>query len=116
MAETKVKKNKKTEDKPAEPVSKYAAILTAPRVTEKANVLMQKNVYVFEIPITSGKREVIKAVKDMYKVTPVRVNTVSGNKKSFVIRGKRGSKMSTKKAYVYLKEGDKIELFEGGGA
>ena len=108
MAETKAKKNKKVEEKPAEAVSKYAAVLTAPRVTEKANVLMQKNVYVFEIPVTSGKREVMKAVKDMYKVTPIRVNTVSGNKKNFIVRGKRGSKTGTKKAYVYLKEGDKI--------
>jgi len=67
-------------------------------------------VYVFEIAPKANKKDVAQAVKEQYKVTPVKVTTVTTPAKRTVVRGKRGTKASFKKAYIYLKKGDKIEI------
>ena len=88
-------------------------ILKNPRITEKATVLVEKNAYTFNVASDATKSEIIKAIKALYKVTPVAVRTVNVPKKTTMPRGKRGKMGVTgggKKAYVYLKKGDKIEV------
>jgi len=86
--------------------------LLRPRVTEKATALSVAKVpsYVFEIPKGYNKNEVKKAVKEVYGVTPSRVNITKTASKKVFIRGKRGVKSGVIKAVVYLKKGDKIEF------
>ena len=82
-----------------------------PRITEKAAILADKqNVYVFEVSSEATTASVAASVKASYKVTPVKVNMARVAAKRVVVRGKRGVKSGSKKAYVYLKKGDKIEL------
>ena len=85
-------------------------ILKHPRITEKAAILAEKNVYTFEVDPHAGKIEIARAVKQIYNVEPVRVNIIKLPAKKVMIRGKRGVKSAVKKALVYLKEGDKIEF------
>lgn len=88
-------------------------ILTAPRITEKATDLVAKNVYTFDVASSATKSEIIKAVKAAYKVTPLSVRTITIPTKVTMPRGRRGkpgTKAGGKKAYVYLKKGDKIEV------
>jgi large subunit ribosomal protein L23 len=86
-------------------------VLLRPRVTEKASQkAMEDNVYIFEIPKTATKREVKKAVTDFYKVVPVKIATIAIPRKEVFVRGKKGFTGGGKKAYVYLKKGDKIEF------
>lgn len=86
-------------------------VLVRPRITEKAAIGADKhNVYVFEVTPNATKPSVAASVKAQYKVTPVKVNIAMRPAKSVFVRGKRGTKSSLKKAYVYLKKGDKIEL------
>ncbi len=86
-------------------------VLLAPRVTEKAALSADKNnVYVFEVMKTATKRSIAISVKETYKVTPVKVSVVNVKPRAVFVRGKRGFKNGMKKAYVYLKKGDKIEL------
>ena len=102
---TKEKKQKKEEEKP---VAK--TVLKSPRITEKAVIASEaKGMYAFNVTANATKRSVAEAVKAQYKVTPIRVNLlpVPGKK---VFRGKWGVKKGGKKAYVYLKKGDKIEF------
>lgn len=89
--------------------SKYADILLRPRITEKANLMAGENVHAFEIAPKATKKEVAEAVKAFYKVVPVKIRMVKNPPKKVFIRGKKGTKPGVKKAYVYLKEGDKIE-------
>ncbi len=89
--------------------SKYADILLRPRITEKANLMAGENVHAFEIAPKATKKEVVEAVKAFYKVVPVKIRMVKNPAKKVFIRGKKGTKPGVKKAYVYLKEGDKIE-------
>ncbi len=58
----------------------------------------------------AGKAQVSKAVSEIYKVEPVKVNIVKNPSKRVFVRGKKGVKSGVKKAYVYLKKGDKIEV------
>jgi len=87
-----------------------SSVLLRPRITEKATVSSEKSVYVFEIAADATKTAVAKAVKDLYKVTPVKVSTVTVPAKQTVVRGKRGTKAGYKKAYIYLKKGETIEI------
>ncbi|MEJ0001998.1 MAG: 50S ribosomal protein L23 [bacterium] len=85
-------------------------IITNPRVTEKASMLMEGNAYVFDVAANANKTEIKKAIFQIYKVKPVRVNMLSVKDKEIVVRGKKGIKSGGKKAVVYLKAGDKIEF------
>lgn len=90
--------------------TKYANVLKRPRITEKASFLNQSNVFAFEIDNAAGKKEVAAAVRAFYGVTPEKVTVVRTPAKKIFFRGKKGSKSSMKKAYVYLKKGDTINL------
>jgi large subunit ribosomal protein L23 len=85
-------------------------ILLRPRITEKATVQNEKNAYVFEIDAKANKTDVSNAIFENYKVHPLSVNITKTPAKKVFVRGKIGKKAAIKKAYVYLKEGDKIEI------
>lgn len=90
---------------------KAANVLVKPRITEKAVIGADKNgVYVFEVSSQATKKSIAASVKALYKVTPVKVRTAKIMPKAVFVRGKRGVKKGGRKAYVYLKKGDKIEL------
>ena len=86
------------------------AIIKNPRVTEKAALLQDKGVYVFNVEKDATKTEIAKQIMAVYGVTPVRVTTARNAKKTTFIRGRKGEKAGIKKAYVYLKDGDKITV------
>jgi len=90
--------------------SKYANILLRPRITEKASAITEKGIYTFEVAGTATKKDVSAAVRAYFEVTPRKVTMVRNPAKRVIVRGKRGVKPGVKKAYVYLKEGDKINL------
>ena len=83
--------------------------LKRPHITEKATSLSESNIYTFEIERTATKTDVSKSIKELYKVVPVRINIVNIPPKNVFTRGKKGVKSGLKKAYVYLKAGDKID-------
>jgi large subunit ribosomal protein L23 len=86
-----------------------SSILIHPHITEKASFSAERSVYVFNINPKSTKADVTKAFKEKYKTSPVKVSTVTIPAKNVFVRGKRGKKSGYKKAYVYLKKGEKIE-------
>lgn len=85
-------------------------VLIGARVTEKAAIASEKNVYVFNVATDATKNEIKKEVKRIYKVSPIKVNVINSTGKKTFIRGKKGSKSDTRKAYVFLKDGDSINL------
>jgi large subunit ribosomal protein L23 len=90
----------------------HGTILIDPRITEKAAYLNEKGVYVFNVSMSATKREVADAVQAVYKVTPRTVRLAAVPKKRVQTRGTNrwGSTRGGKKAYVYLKKGDTIEI------
>lgn len=89
-------------------------IIRRPLNSEKGTALNEKfNVYLFEVLRTANKLEIRMAVEKLFGVKVTAVRTVNGRGKN-VRRGlQAGRKRSFKKAYVTLKEGERIALFEG---
>lgn len=93
--------------------SNLSSVLKNPRITEKGAIISGiNNVYPFDIDTRATKKDVIEAIKMIYKVTPVKVAVITVPSKKVISRknGKKGIKSGGKKAYVYLKKGDKIEF------
>lgn len=86
-------------------------VLIEPHITEKATYLTDDGVYTFVVDEQANKLQIKQAVKDVYGVSVRKVRIVNLPKKRVQSRrGKPGTKGGMKKAYVYLKEGDSIEL------
>lgn len=85
-------------------------VLLKPHITEKATISSEHSVYVFKVDRRSNAKDVQKAFSEKYKVNPLKVNTVTIPAKSVFTRGKRGKKAGYKKAYIYLKKGEKVEI------
>ena len=110
---------KKTEEKESKPVfvgkasSVAYASLLEPWITEKSHASAATGKYIFKVHGSANKQTVRRAIKDLYQVTVVGVNMVTIHPKKRVYGRSTGWKAGFKKAIVTLKEGDKIELFEG---
>ena len=87
-------------------------ILHAPRVTEKAAYMAEMGCYVFNVSPSANKAAVAAAVRELFKVTPRKVTLAAIPRKRRQSRGtnRMGVSAGGKKAYVYLKKGEKIEL------
>jgi len=92
-------------------------ILLIPKVSEKSFKLAGTNVYMFNVPIDANKIQIKAAVESEYKVTVLKVNVAvaKGKVKKSFRKGQQpvdGVRKNTKRAYVTLKDGDKIPFFE----
>ena len=87
-------------------------IVISPRITEKGAYLSAVGAYVFNVGVAANKREIAEAIHTLYKVAPRKVTVVNTPRKRVSTRGtnRKGQTAATKKAYVYLKQGDTIEL------
>ncbi len=88
-------------------------ILVEPWITEKSHAGLADNKYVFRITRQATKAEVKKAIEGFYKVKVEKVAVMNFIPKKRVYGRFEGTKSAIKKAIVTLKEGDKIELFQG---
>ncbi|MBC8288145.1 MAG: 50S ribosomal protein L23 [Nitrospinae bacterium] len=89
-------------------------IIEKPLVTEKGSgMLAEGNWVLFRVHPEANKIQIREAVQKIFDVKVLHVNTqvVRGKRKRF---GKAmGQSKNWKKAMVQLKEGEKIEIFEG---
>ncbi len=67
-------------------------------------------VYAFAVSDRATKPEIKALVKRLYKITPQKVSILNVKPKSLVYRGRAGERSGYKKALVYLKPGEKLEL------
>jgi large subunit ribosomal protein L23 len=90
-------------------------VVIEPIVSEKSYALLEQNVYTFRVHPDASKPEIGDAIERIFDVRVLKVNTLNrGGKRR---RNRRswtyGKRSDTKRAYVTLAEGDRIELFEG---
>ena len=87
-------------------------VLKHARITEKATMHSEQGVYTFNVAQSATKIDVKKAVFSLYKVTPrmVRILKVPTKVRRNAKTGKTGVTTIGKKAYVYLKKGETINL------
>jgi large subunit ribosomal protein L23 len=85
-------------------------VIIAPRITEKAAYGGSVRMYTFDVNPTANKTQIARAIKAIYGVVPAEVNTIVSKAKNVFVRGRWGKTTKTKKAMVFLREGDSIEL------
>lgn len=89
-----------------------------PRATEKAYNAQTQNKYIFYVPKNASKQAIAKAIAETFKVTVVDVQVLS--RKGKATRFSRGKhaypgitfRQDHKVAYITVKAGDKIPVFE----
>ncbi|XKT74702.1 MAG: 50S ribosomal protein L23 [Patescibacteria group bacterium UBA2163] len=88
------------------------SVLVRPHITEKAAQATAQNVYTFEVRKNATKADIASAVKAVYNVTPVKVGIVKipASRVRLRTRPGYGKRSGMKKAYIYLKEGDRIDF------
>ena len=92
--------------------------MITPRATEKAYVAQSQNTYIFFVPKAATKQAIAKAIAEEFKVTVTDVRTA--NRKGKATRFSRSKhaypgityRQDHKVAYITVKEGDKIPVFE----
>lgn len=92
--------------------------MITPRATEKAYIAQSQNTYIFFVPKAATKQAIAKAIAEEFKVTVTDVRTA--NRKGKATRFSRGKhaypgityRQDHKVAYITVKEGDKIPVFE----
>jgi len=89
---------------------KGGQVIRSPRVTEKATILQNKGIFVFNVAKNANAAAVKKDIQDLYKVTPLKVNIINLPKKNVSFRGISGRHGGGKKAYVYVKESDRGKI------
>jgi len=97
-------------------------ITITPNATEKVYRLSQKNTYGFKVDGKTSKQAIKESIEKEFKVTvtSIRVLVRKGKSKRYS-RGKRAfpgttTLSNTRIAYVTLKAGDKIKMFEEDAA
>jgi large subunit ribosomal protein L23 len=89
-------------------------LIISPLITEKGTLVTEKaNQVVFRVRRAASKDTIRTTIEEMFKVTVLKVRT-----SNFLGKTRRrgrtiGYRPNWKKAYVTLKEGDRIEFFEG---
>jgi len=89
-------------------------IIRRPLITEKST--QQKEVgnqYAFEVLQSANKIEIQSAVERLFKVKVLQVRTCNVLGKVKRLGRRYGKRPDWKKAIVTLREGDRIEFFEG---
>ncbi len=102
-----VKENKK---KQTDSFDSGISVLISPRITEKSAIKAEKGVYVFNVTPKATKSEISKEIRKRYSVNPVKVAVAKVPEKKILRRGVKGVKSGGKKAFVFLKEGEKIDI------
>lgn len=107
------KKVAATETKPTKLVSVFAArTLLAPLVTEKSAHLSEAGVYAFLVPVSANRVAVGQAFREMYKVTPVKVNIIRVHGKEHRFGQTMSRQSDWKKALVTVPKGTRVDIFE----
>jgi large subunit ribosomal protein L23 len=89
-------------------------LIRRPVVTEKSTALKEENnQLVFEVELGANKSEVKKAVERLFKVTVLSVRTQNREGKRKKLGRSIGRRRQWKKAIVTLKQGDRVDFFEG---
>jgi large subunit ribosomal protein L23 len=89
-------------------------IIRRPIVTEKGTALKDDyNQLLFEVNLDANKSEIKKAIEKLFKVTVLSVRTQNRLGKRKRLGRSVGRRKNWKKAIVTLKEGDRVDFFEG---
>jgi len=91
----------------------YLDTIISPKITEKATAMSEFNKVVFKVHKGASKNSIKKSIEKLFKVNVIKINTINTKGKAKLVRGKKSTKPSYKKAIVTLKKGQSIDLATG---
>lgn len=91
-------------------------VILSPVITEKSMQLVKAGKYTFRVAKMSDKKKIKKALKDKFNVDVVKISTMIVKPERKSVQRREFILSAYKKAIIKIKEGQKIDLFEIGGA
>ena len=90
-------------------------VIIEPVVSEKSYQLIEQGAYTFRVHPEASKPEISDAIRDIFHVRVVKVNTLNrkGKRKRDRRTGNYGMRPGSKRAIVTLAPGERIDLFGG---
>jgi large subunit ribosomal protein L23 len=89
-------------------------VILTPVVSEKSYGLIDEGRYTFIVHPSSNKTEIKQAVESIFGVKVDSVNTMNRKGKRKRFGTTFGQRKNTKRAIVTLRDGETIDIFEGG--
>ena len=98
-------------------MSDIRLLIQKPIITEKSTALKEAhNRYLFKVDLNANKRQIKKAVEEVFNVRVLKVTSTVYRGKPKVVMNRAGRFVGQgsnwKKAYVTLAEGDSIDVFD----
>ena len=92
----------------------HYSVLEKPLITEKSTTMQEHgNRVMFQVKRSANKLQIKEAVQNIFNVTVLDVNTINVKPKTQRFGRHQGQTKAWKKAIALLKEGDRIDFFEG---
>jgi large subunit ribosomal protein L23 len=91
----------------------YLDSIISPNVTEKSTSLSEYNKIVFKVHNGASKSSIKRSVEKIFKVNVIKVNTINLKGKTKMVKNRKITKPSFKKAIITLKKGQSIDLATG---
>jgi large subunit ribosomal protein L23 len=91
----------------------YYDIIRGPAVTEKGTLVSEKNQVVFNVALGATKPAIKKAIEGLFGVKVKAVNTLVRKGKLRRFKGRPALLSDSKKAYVTLEEGQRLDVTTG---
>ena len=91
----------------------YLDTIISPNITEKSTSLSEFNKVVFKVNKGASKNSIKRSIEKIFKVNVVKINTINLKGKTKLVKGKKTTKPSYKKAIITLKKGQSIDLATG---
>ena len=91
----------------------YLDTIISPNITEKSTSLSEFDKVVFKVNKGASKKSIKRSIEKIFKVNVVKINTINLKGKTKIVKGKKTTKPSYKKAIVTLKKGQSIDLTTG---
>ena len=85
-------------------------VIRRPWISEKSQRVLENNQYVFVVEEHANKNSIKEEIRRRYGVHAVRVNIVQLPKETKRFRNRVSKKRGMRKAFVFLKKGEKIDI------
>jgi large subunit ribosomal protein L23 len=91
----------------------YYNIILSPAITEKSTMVSVHNAVVFKVALRATKPQIKAAVEGLFGVKVKSVNTLVRMGKVRVFKGRKAQLSDSKKAYVTLAAGERLDVTTG---
>ena len=88
-------------------------VIRGPAITEKGTQVSEHNQVVFKVSLSATKPQIKAAIEGLFGVKVKAVNTLVRKGKIKRFKGKSSRQGDTKKAYVTLVEGERLDVTTG---